>query len=228
LLLKIQLRSDAGGRDRTRDTPPIHSNTSSARDRNDAGIVSPIALAVVIDPRRAPLRMISATMCRGRCAVNRARSIRHPRSRHVLFAPKADKEQIVWVSPLCATFGLVRRSKTALVFDDLVDAGERPQRHRDAEHLSGLQIGNELDLSRLLNRKIYRLLAMGDSIHISSCPPEIGRPHRGRRPQVRPRQRNSGMDWWSGMDGLITSTNAPFNGVRRDNARTTAPDAITL
>jgi len=72
--------------------PPAQEGTETRRALRyglaaAAGMITvAIALAVVIDPRRAPLRMISATMCRGRCAVNRARSIRHPRSRHVLFA----------------------------------------------------------------------------------------------------------------------------------------------
>jgi Protein of unknown function (DUF2938) len=43
--------------------------------------------------------------------VKRDQVIRRPRSRHVRFAPKTDKEQIVSVCPLCAISGLTQRNK---------------------------------------------------------------------------------------------------------------------
>jgi hypothetical protein len=52
---------------------------------------------------------------------------------HVRFAPKADKEAGIALSPLCAISGLAHRSKTALSFDHLVGADHHRQRHVDAE-----------------------------------------------------------------------------------------------
>src|SRR6516162_8031239 len=47
--------------------------------------------------------------------VNRVRWIRHRRSRHVRFAPKADKRADASLSPLCANSDLMRRSKSIAI-----------------------------------------------------------------------------------------------------------------
>jgi hypothetical protein len=72
----------------------------------------------------------------------------------VRFAPKADKEQIVWVSPLCANRDPTHRSKPLLYFDGPGSATEQHRRHGEAERLGGLEIGDELELGWLLDRQV--------------------------------------------------------------------------
>jgi len=74
------------------------------------------------------------------------------RLRHVRFAPKADKQADVSLSPLCANRVLTRRSKKARLFDHLVGHREHRWWNFEAERISRLQINNELELGRLLDR----------------------------------------------------------------------------
>jgi hypothetical protein len=45
--------------------------------------------------------------------------------------------------------GLPQRSKTALLFDDIVRDGEHAWRNGETEHLGGLEVDDQLDLGRL-------------------------------------------------------------------------------
>jgi hypothetical protein len=47
----------------------------------------------------------------------------------------------------------------SLLFDNLIGAGEKRLRHGEAERLGGLEIDDQLECGRLLDRKIGRLLA---------------------------------------------------------------------
>jgi hypothetical protein len=47
-----------------------------------------------------------------------------------------------------------QRRAVARLFDHLVGAGEQRRRHLDAERLRGGQIDNQLELGRLLDRKV--------------------------------------------------------------------------
>jgi hypothetical protein len=83
--------------------------------------------------------------------VNRVGSILRPRSRHVCFAPKADKEASMALSPLCAISGCEQMQQVASLLDDLVGAGEKRWRHVEAEHIGGL----EVDREPILRRRLY-------------------------------------------------------------------------
>jgi hypothetical protein len=56
----------------------------------------------------------------------------------------------------------------ARLFDHLVGAGEQRWRHVEAERLGTLEVDNELEFSRLLNRQITRFLAFEDAADISA------------------------------------------------------------
>src|ERR1700686_2844517 len=51
------------------------------------------------------------------------------------------------------------------LFDDLVGAGEQGRRHGQADRLGGLQIDDQLEPRRLLDRQVGRLGAFQDLIH---------------------------------------------------------------
>ena len=46
------------------------------------------------------------------------------------------------------------------LFDHLVGAAEKRERHGEAKRLGSLEINDELDFYRLLNREVRRLLAL--------------------------------------------------------------------
>jgi hypothetical protein len=63
----------------------------------------------------------------------------------------------------------------AASFDHLVGAGEERRRDREAEGFGRLQVDRELELRRLLNRKVGRIAASENAIDVGrAATPEIG------------------------------------------------------
>src|SRR5215813_15656118 len=58
-------------------------------------------------------------------------------------------------------------------FDHLVGEGEQHRRNRQAERLGDLQIDDEIEFSRLLDRQIGRLRSAQNPVNITSGAPEL-------------------------------------------------------
>ena len=91
---------------------------------------------------------------------------------HDRFARKADKRVGVPLSPLCAKTGREHMQQTALLFDHLVGAGEQRRRHGEAERLGGLEVDDEIELGRLLNREVSRLGSAQNLVNNLCCTSE--------------------------------------------------------
>jgi hypothetical protein len=72
---------------------------------------------------------------------------------------------------LWATTRLPPRSKTVLLFDDLVGASKKQLWDGEAKCLGGLEIKDQLDLRGLLNRQIARLLALANAAGVDASQP---------------------------------------------------------
>jgi hypothetical protein len=97
--------------------------------------------------RTARWRQIRLLAPSGRLRVQERRY--GPRPPNVGFSLKADAlprcgELAVW-----ANTGLPQRSKTGLLFDDIVRDGEHAWRNGETEHFGGLEVDDQLDLGRL-------------------------------------------------------------------------------
>src|SRR5215813_5925566 len=58
-------------------------------------------------------------------------------------------------------------------FDHLVGEGEQRRRNRQAERLGDLQIDDEIEFNRLLDRQIGRLRSAQNPVNITSGAPEL-------------------------------------------------------
>src|SRR5260370_9694337 len=68
--------------------------------------------------------------------------------------------------------GLMRRSKRAVLFDNLVSAGEHGGRHVEAEGPRGLEVDSHLKFGRELNRQVAWHRTTKNTIHVSSGTPQ--------------------------------------------------------
>ena len=57
----------------------------------------------------------------------------------------------------------------ASLFDHLVGAGNKRQRHGEAERLRGLEVDHQLVLGWCLHRQVGRFLAFEDAIDVRGC-----------------------------------------------------------
>jgi hypothetical protein len=65
------------------------------------------------------------------------------------------------------------RQDDSCSFDHLVGAGEKHWRHGKAECTRGLRVDDELELGRLLDRKIGGLLTLEDAIDVAGRAPVL-------------------------------------------------------
>src|SRR5205823_2493706 len=78
--------------------------------------------------------------------------------------PESSTQTEVRRNPACCQ----NRSFARRSFDHLVGAGEKGLRHRQAERLRGLNVDDQLELGRLLDRQIGRLGAFEDLAGVSA------------------------------------------------------------
>src|SRR5215831_4232017 len=76
-------------------------------------------------------------------------------------APYLDRSSTGWIAPACLAHS----------FDHLVGAGEHRRWHLEPERFRRLEIDNQLELRRLLNRQVSGLLALKDTIDVTGCAP---------------------------------------------------------
>src|SRR5215472_7757048 len=68
--------------------------------------------------------------------------------------------------PLWAKSGREQSQQSNRLFDHLVRGDQQVGRYGQAERLRGLQVDDQFELGRCLNRKIGRLLALEDAVDV--------------------------------------------------------------
>src|SRR5471030_2394853 len=90
----------------------------------------------------------------------------------VRYASNSGQTQARLECPLCATSGLMHRSKKAL-FDHLVGLRKQRWGDREAERLGGLEVDHQFVLGRHLHWKVGGLLALEDAIDVAGRTPVL-------------------------------------------------------
>ena len=95
------------------------------------------------------------------------------RNRHVRFPPDSDKSADIAGGPFRATTG-----SQGTLFDHGVGTQQECFRDSYADGFRGLEINGEIELRRLLNRNIFRLLTLQDPVRERGTVSERGGPVR--------------------------------------------------
>src|SRR5262249_5116867 len=120
------------------------------------------------------------------------------RPKHVRFAPKADKQADVSLSPLCARTGREHMQQTMCatrLLDHLVGVLQKRLRDSEAERFRRLEVDDQLELRRELDRQIAWLGALEDAIDIPRrAPVGVGQTNAVRKKAATAREHTVRID----------------------------------
>jgi hypothetical protein len=88
---------------------------------------------------------------------------------HVRFAPKADKQADVSLSPLCARSGCKQPQQNSALFDHLVGQCQQLVGDFEAERLRGPEIDHEVKFRGLLDRHVGWPLAFENATGVDAA-----------------------------------------------------------